>query len=335
MTGIRYYSQIDLKAPPTEPNHVIRLADMESYIEQNGGGFSGVGFPSEESFLGELVAIALPSSPTYYTAPENGIITFYVGKTTSVVSMSLTCMEVKSRTSSIINVPVNSYPGIFLIVGKGEEVRISWTGSFDSYIYATFTPIKSSAYKKGIRYSLEEQETGDYWIDGRPIYQKTFIVTSPSTINSMAAALNVADTSDLNIEKMIDINGMYRASNVDIPFGYTHLSTCSIQCYFKNPYICIQASGSGNPDHTNCPGHVTIKYTKTTDAPEPLNFTAVSNIHAIQQYDDQGEMEFEDYRPNSKLTEDGYTAEVEPYVDAWEVEVAEESIILEEFQQDD
>ena len=67
-----------------------------------------------------------------------------------------------------------------------------------------------------------------------------------------------------------------------------------------------------------------------------LDYTADSNIHAIQWYDDHGEMEFEDHRPNRKLTENDYTAEVKPYVDAYgealealEAESAEESIITE------
>lgn len=59
-------------------------------------------------------------------------------------------------------------------------------------------------------YSLEEQETNEVWIDGKRIYKKTFNLTlteGPSTSHSFEK--NV-DVTDLNIDMMISIDGVWR-----------------------------------------------------------------------------------------------------------------------------
>ena len=35
--AVKYLSQIDLEIPPTNPNHVVRLRDMKSYVEFSEG----------------------------------------------------------------------------------------------------------------------------------------------------------------------------------------------------------------------------------------------------------------------------------------------------------
>lgn len=104
----------------------------------------------------------------------------------------------------------------------------------------------------GMDYSTTEQVTGQKWIDGKPIYQKTFNLTF------ITNQLDV-DLTALSVESVVKIDGgVYNLSGSFVPFGYesavsAYTSTAS-NIHINNIY---------SSDRTN--GYVTIQYTKTTD----------------------------------------------------------------------
>lgn len=59
-------------------------------------------------------------------------------------------------------------------------------------------------------YSLEEQETNEVWIDGKRIYKKTFNLTLTEGPSTSHAFEKDVDVTDLNIDMMISIDGVWR-----------------------------------------------------------------------------------------------------------------------------
>lgn len=104
----------------------------------------------------------------------------------------------------------------------------------------------------GVDYSTTEQNTGMKWIDGKPIYQKTFDLTF--TTNQLDV-----DLTTLSVESVVKIDGgVHDLYGSFVPFGYentvsAYTSTAS-NIHINNIYSSERTSG-----------HVTIYYTKTTD----------------------------------------------------------------------
>lgn len=116
-----------------------------------------------------------------------------------------------------------------------------------------------------VDYSITEQNTGRKWIDGKPIYQKTFVPTAPAT--SWEGINNSVDVSGLNIDNLINTeapgqninNGNYFL--LDMVSDQTN--TIVLEPTKSNILVYL---GNGN-----APARVfnfTIWYTKTTDTAE-------------------------------------------------------------------
>lgn len=101
-------------------------------------------------------------------------------------------------------------------------------------------------------YSTNETVVGT-WIDGKPIYRKTFQI--PTITNSYD--MNIAG---LNVDKILKINGFCTTSSnlrVDLYYYDGSFRFC---CYANPTTISFFTIGT----ITNC--FTTIEYTKTTDA---------------------------------------------------------------------
>jgi len=106
----------------------------------------------------------------------------------------------------------------------------------------------------GIDYSTNEQDTGLKWIDGKPIYQKTFIITQNDTWE---------DLTSLNIDTCIEqkgtfnsVSGACEAFNIrvtDVYYAY-------IEMELTNNRFRVYIEG-----WTLATARVTLRYTKTTD----------------------------------------------------------------------
>ena len=109
-------------------------------------------------------------------------------------------------------------------------------------------------------YSTEEQRIGT-WIDGKPLYQKTYSVFSNS------GNFYVVDTNLINLNyKVIDLHGHGYDSNNNYSFPYAD-GVYTVGCYLNNTtgvvYIRALSGESVSKDfHVD---FITIKYTKLTD----------------------------------------------------------------------
>ena len=114
-------------------------------------------------------------------------------------------------------------------------------------------------------YSTEEQIIGK-WVNGKPIYQKTYITTTPST----ALSNDDVATLGISIDQLVSLEGVVtRTQNGSI---YRYPINCLIgsasdysadirACWLRPTTIAMKV---GQYD-VNQPVAITIKYTKTTD----------------------------------------------------------------------
>ena len=100
-------------------------------------------------------------------------------------------------------------------------------------------------------YSTSEVKTGDTWIDGKPIYRKTFNTVTGNTSNtwnSVGTISNVNRIVSCNYEIAIASSAKYINSYLDIYASTTDLNEQHSNDYYNNQTL-----------------YITIEYTKTTD----------------------------------------------------------------------
>lgn len=105
-----------------------------------------------------------------------------------------------------------------------------------------------------LNYSTDEQLTGGKWIDGKPIYQKTFNV----------AANGYADTSDLNIDKVVSSDGIMELNN-GVFYHLNIYGEAIYQAYYETNVTNGRLNTVVGSGWTAANITVTICYTKTTD----------------------------------------------------------------------
>ena len=107
---------------------------------------------------------------------------------------------------------------------------------------------------RGVQYSTEEQVIGT-WIDSKPIYQKTFVGTTPSSPNTETAVVS-GDFTNWNILQMF--------GNVDnrIPANWTLDTNIHNNIWFPADKKSI--SMIVDTYFTNKAFSITVQYTKTT-----------------------------------------------------------------------
>lgn len=108
-----------------------------------------------------------------------------------------------------------------------------------------------------INYSTEEQNMGVKWIDGKPLYQKTFV-------QQLSGSTGQIDLSSYNIESAFIVDGYYDIGVTKLAlneflngssYAWTHINTGT------NP-PCIDCLNGISQNSTI---YITIRYTKTTD----------------------------------------------------------------------
>ena len=119
-------------------------------------------------------------------------------------------------------------------------------------------------------YKTNETVIGQ-WIDGKPLYQKTFVITCQYDNEIISIETNV-------IPKVIE-GGVLSTSEKDtIPFGYFVDSSEYVRVYSSGSSIVIQ-----NKYYTTRPKAViTVKYTKSTDSVLPDgNYEGIINREIV------------------------------------------------------
>ena len=113
-------------------------------------------------------------------------------------------------------------------------------------------------------YSLDEQVVGT-WTDGKPIYQKTYI------ISSTVSGYNFIDVSSDSIENLISYDGFINGKNnsgemFDYPIGVYVTSSEQSTAWLRKTrkqFVINIISTDNNQVSKLC--YVTLRYTKTTD----------------------------------------------------------------------
>lgn len=189
--------------------------------------------------------------PNFGTANENDNFNFMLQKVDSVsyarnVDYSITGSAKNASAPSTWSDSVSD---------KGIRSSVRPTNTSVLYCIKYNTSVLSTPENN---YSTEEQRIGT-WIDGKPLYQKTYNITSPSTDTD-----NAIVTLDPNIFP-INWDG-YLIFSTGSPIGINLYYTDS---QFINTYpelvsgtIHMKAVGA---NYHNLSGYITLKYTKTTD----------------------------------------------------------------------
>lgn len=112
----------------------------------------------------------------------------------------------------------------------------------------------------GVNYSTTEQVIGT-WIDGKPIYQKTWSLTSPSG----SSGTSIIDMSSIPVDNIIQMDGMIATTeNVTPHGGGSFVLWFRTASSTQTPKNCIMCTVS-NSAYRNATMYVTLRYTKTTD----------------------------------------------------------------------
>lgn len=124
-------------------------------------------------------------------------------------------------------------------------------------------------------YSTDEKIIGK-WVDGKPLYRKSYEVTSPSALNSSTVLFIYS--SDMEIQ---DIDGCILGPDENIPVNFYYATNNYVSCWsnHKNKQIKMVA---GNSAYTSRPAIITILYTKTIDAPNSFDYGMVIDQFAQQ-----------------------------------------------------
>lgn len=107
-------------------------------------------------------------------------------------------------------------------------------------------------------YSTNEVKTGECWIDGKPIYRKTYSFTIPTANQEKLIAHNIKNVKNIWLSN----KSFLKTEDNCIPVNHYRDSGTYIWCLVNSHDIRIKTGASGWTNNTT---YVTIEYTKTTD----------------------------------------------------------------------
>ena len=115
-------------------------------------------------------------------------------------------------------------------------------------------------------YSTEETFTGKHWIDGKPIYRKTIVVTNDSNLTQIKVQHNIQ-----NLNEVTDVRGSIKTytswkpiTNMYVPNVAEYgVAIYNISAEEKNFQILVGATLAREKAFIKA--YVTLEYTKTTD----------------------------------------------------------------------
>lgn len=111
-------------------------------------------------------------------------------------------------------------------------------------------------------FSKTSEKIVGVWVDGKPIYRKTFYVASLPNNNYTTIAHNIA-----NIDELVNIYGTMRSSNyTTVAFNMVG----QVALYGEGSILIVRADRTNitigtTKDWSNNVAFITLEYTKTTD----------------------------------------------------------------------
>ncbi len=190
-----------------------------------------------------------------YTATED---CFFVGNTGkfngSNVSLTVDGKTVANFSSGFAtdNISVTSF------LRKGQVAEFSGLGNWANCRAYGLLQGTNGIFAPVI-YSDTERCIG-IWRDNKPLYQKTYQITTPSTLND---SVQVQDISALNVDTVVNLFGHYHSSinwGLNIYFNTSRSSNVFVNG--AKTYISMLVNDNATLNQT---AYVTIQYTKTTD----------------------------------------------------------------------
>lgn len=169
------------------------------------------------------------------------------------------------------NFGVNMTHTIYLSKGDKVNYRV-WTNgntiTLPSVRRASFCLLTSNynptIVSANTVYSENEQMIG-YWKDGKPLYQKTFVITTPSSTNYA----QVISTIHADCDLIVNFWGLMQGSTSNRMRNGNEIGAN------RGEYFDIWADGKSiyalvDGGHTNKTAYITVQYTKTTDTANSL-----------------------------------------------------------------
>ena len=158
----------------------------------------------------------------------------------------------------------NAYPALYMYLGT--NVLPDYTGNVNEYTYIKATSGLMENQQENVlndvkdyvdnsnSYSTEEVKTGGTWIDGKPIYRKTWIGK-----NDVIGWNTIASLSDLNILKVTKAEQIYENSEY-IQGNYFSSSDDRYRFFIRKSDMTLVIDAYINSEYV-----ITLYYTKTTD----------------------------------------------------------------------
>lgn len=113
------------------------------------------------------------------------------------------------------------------------------------------------------KYSTNEVKTGETWIDGKPIYRKTF-----SLNNRLLAPDNPINHNISNLGTVVSVQGIFKDTDTFITFPYLYDTVNSMYLRVTATQIITAVPSGGALSFSASPNrtfYCIIEYTKTTD----------------------------------------------------------------------
>lgn len=127
------------------------------------------------------------------------------------------------------------------------------------YLNGSFPTVIANKFDKANMYSTDEQIVGR-WIDGKPLYQKTFTGTFDSNSGETIITADV----NLNDNVLVDVKG-YLSNSVGATYqiGYGETIFCGVILTANG--VRIDTGGTNASSWRGNPYCITVQYTKTID----------------------------------------------------------------------
>lgn len=247
-------SEVEANPSGTATDTLTKLGIDGTIYEIQGGGdgstYFGVFVDTQNVILPETRYVDGDS----YTATQDcyGFICYQLGSGKTQITLDGIDLV---NTSGVSNI----YSYIVVNLAKGQT--INFISTFSGSFYLTVYGVKSgseASYFQPIIYSTEEREVG-VWVDGRPLYQKTFITNVTLTSGVWAS------TGDSIL------NG--KAIDAEVTTIGQGSDTIPVWCEISSDghIELLNIRGSGQVTIT----HYTVRYFKTTDTAGSGSYTTL------------------------------------------------------------
>lgn len=250
--GLQFVGGANVSDDPTNNKTIVDLASA--------GGIDGVFIDTNNV----IQAWTTFTTETTYTATEDcivvGGISTTTGKTATIsVDGSVVYSHYSQNGEQSIEVPIRLKKGQTILLHNETD----WANINGYVVYGIQTGTTHSKFQPVI-YSTEEREIG-VWTDGKPLYQKTFILNPTQ-------ATETIDISSLHIDKMVSRNttctrdtGGSGIQQKDVQYRSESVGsdTYGLICEIRGTDLYFDISGYNYSQITEI--RATLQYTKTTD----------------------------------------------------------------------